>query len=247
MLGFKHEFNCVIVGASGGVGAGFSRLLSANPQCEKLILTSRDKSSQPSYGSKSMWMDLDVTDENSIRQLASCLKEKETVPHVVLNLSGVLHTEEFGPEKTWRHLNIETMHKVFAINTFGVALLGKHLIPLMPRKGRSIFASLSARVGSVSDNRLGGWYSYRASKAAQNMMIKNLAIEAERRWKDLICVALHPGTVDTSLSAPFTRKYDPKKLFSPQKSTDLLVKVLEGLTPEDNGGFFAWDGSKIEY
>ena len=139
------------------------------------------------------------------------------------------------------------MRHVFEINTFGVGLLAKHLIPLFPRQGRSVFASLSARVGSIADNRLGGWYSYRASKSAQNMFIKGLSIEAKMRWPELVCVALHPGTVDSQLSAPFTARVPENKLFSPAQSCAYLCSVVEGLSPDDSGNFYAWDGQPIPY
>ena len=142
------------------------------------------------------------------------------------SIASVFYTSEFGPEKTWRHLSAQTMHDVFAINAFAVALLGKHLIPLIPRQGRSIFASLSARVGSIGDNRLGGWYSYRASKTAHNMFVKTLSIEAWRKHPELAIVSLHPGTVDTALSEPFTSRYDPEKLFTSTRSVNELSSVL---------------------
>ena len=146
-----------------------------------------------------------------------------------------------------RHLDLEVMRRVFDVNTFGVGLLGKHFLPLFDRQSRGIFASLSARVGSIGDNRLGGWYSYRASKAAQNMIIKTLAIEASMKRRQLICVALHPGTVDTDLSKPFTGRLSPEKLFSQSTACQHLCTVLEGLTPQDTGRFIAWDGQEIEY
>ena len=139
------------------------------------------------------------------------------------------------------------MRKVFDVNTFGVALLGKHLLPVLPRRERAVFGTFSARVGSIDDNRLGGWYSYRASKAAQNMIVKTLALEASRKRPELICVALHPGTVKTDLSQPFSSRVPPGKLFSAEQSCQYLSEVLSGLTPEDTGGFFAWDGESIPY
>ena len=168
-------------------------------------------------------------------------------PNFVINCTGVLHTQRWGPERTWRHFDIDVMRHVFDVNALGVGLLGKHLIPLMPRHGRSIFASLSARVGSISDNRLGGWYSYRASKAAQNMLIKGLSLEAKMRWPELVCVALHPGTVESDLSAPFAANVPTEKLFSPQQSCAYLCNVMNQLNPTDSGNFYAWDGQAIPY
>ena len=135
--------------------------------------------------------------------------------------------------------------QLFAVNAIGPALVAKHFLPLLPRHGRSVFASISARVGSIEDNRLGGWYSYRASKAALNMLLKTYSIELKRRAPSAICVGLHPGTVDTALSKPFQGGVAPGKLFSPTQSAAYLLRVIDGLTPADNGAVFAWDGSQI--
>ena len=250
VLGFleqKQKIVAIVVGANGGIGDAFVHKLSRSEQCTSLVMTARQPQVLGIVDAKHMWFSLDITKEESILQLVAFLQENNIEPNVILNLSGMLHTSQFGPERTWKHLDIDTMRQVFDVNTFGVALLAKHLIPMMPRTGRSIFASLSARVGSISDNTLGGWYSYRASKAAQNMMIKTISIEAQRKWKEMICVALHPGTVQTALSDPFTKNYDPQKLFTPQQSCDFLCDVMSQLTAEDTGGFFAWDGQPIEF
>ena len=248
MLGFlEQKIVAVVVGASGGIGDAFVQKLSEAEQCASLIMTARQPQIFGAIDAKHMWFPLDITKEKSIQQLVTFLQENSIEPNVILNLSGMLHTSQFEPERTWKHLDIDVMRQVFDVNTFGVALLAKHLIPIMPRKGRSIFASLSARVGSISDNKLGGWYSYRASKAAQNMMIKTISIEAQRKWKEMICIALHPGTVQTTLSDPFTKNYDSKKLFTPQQSCDFLCDVMSRLRVEDTGGFFAWDGQPIEF
>ena len=132
-------------------------------------MTSRQPMVLGKVDSKHTWLSMDITNEESIASVASHAESKNVEPNVILNLSGILHVDQFGPERTWRNLNMETMRRVFEINTFGVALLAKHLIPCIPQSGRSVFASLSARVGSISDNRLGSWYSYRASKAAQTL------------------------------------------------------------------------------
>ena len=139
------------------------------------------------------------------------------------------------------------MRQVFDVNTFGVGLLAKHFIPMFPRDGRSVFGSLSARVGSIADNHLGGWYSYRASKAAQNMIIKGLSIEAKMRWPELVCIALHAGTVKSQLSKPFTSRVPDEKLFSPEQSCQYLCDVIDTLQPADSGNFYAWDGQPIPY
>jgi NAD(P)-dependent dehydrogenase (short-subunit alcohol dehydrogenase family) len=145
-------------------------------------------------------------------------------------------------------LDLSEMQKVFAVNTFGVGLVIKHLLPAMRQGERSVFASLSARVGSIEDNRLGGWYSYRASKAAQNMLVKTAAIEARLKTPELICVQLHPGTVDSELSAPFTKRLPNRhKVFTPAFACERLCDVLGGLSRQDSGHFFAWDGKPVSW
>ena len=245
MMGFDGPIRAVIIGARGGVGAAFVDAIAHSNQNHRVWATSTREADIP--GQSHYASQLDITNETSLAEFTSQLKAENYSPNVVINCSGLLHTEEYGPERSWRHLNIDVMRKVFDVNTFGVGLLGKHLIPLFDRQGRSVFASLSARVGSIGDNRLGGWYSYRASKAAQNMIIKGLSIEASMKWRDLICVALHPGTVDTDLSKPFSRSVPAHKLFDRDTACQHLCRVIEQLTPADTGRFLAWDGQPIEY
>ena len=243
-MGFSGPITAIIIGARGGIGAAFAEAIEQHHPENVVWRTARDARSLASHERA---VSVDLTNEESILSFVTRLKEEGVQPDIVINCTGLLHSTEIDPEKTWRHLDIETMRRVFDVNTFGVALLGKHLLPLMPRKQRSVFATLSARVGSIADNRLGGWYSYRASKAAQNMIVKTLALEASRRWKQLICVALHPGTVDSNLSAPFSSRVPEHKLFTPVQSCGYLMDVIQQLNAEQTGGFFAWDGQAIEY
>jgi NAD(P)-dependent dehydrogenase (short-subunit alcohol dehydrogenase family) len=245
MMGFDGPIHAVVIGARGGIGSAFVDALAADAGDHKVWATST--TGDCATGCADHESVLDITCEESLGAFAEALKTEGFTPNLVINCSGLLHTADFGPERSWRHLDIEVMRRVFDVNTFGVGLLGKHLLPLFSRTGRSVFASLSARVGSISDNRLGGWYSYRASKAAQNMIIKGLSIEAGMRWRELICVALHPGTVDTELSKPFSGSVPPHKLFSQPTACRHLCRVIEQLTPEDSGQFFAWDGQRIQY
>ncbi len=146
-----------------------------------------------------------------------------------------------------RALSLEAMIALFTVNAAGPALAAKHLLPLTPKAHPSLFAALSARVGSIADNNLGGWYAYRASKAALNMLIRTLAIEHRRTRPLGICIALHPGTVDTALSRPFQSGVADGKLFSAGHAASALLAVMEGMQPESNGGFFAWDGTSIPW
>jgi NAD(P)-dependent dehydrogenase (short-subunit alcohol dehydrogenase family) len=139
------------------------------------------------------------------------------------------------------------METAFRLNTIGPALVAKHFLPLLAKDRKSVFAAISARVGSIEDNHLGGWYAYRASKAALNMVIKTLSIELARRNTNALCVGLHPGTVDTPLSTPFQSGVPEAKLFSAARSARHLLTVLDNLTPENSGCLYAWDGSQIPF
>ncbi len=154
----------------------------------------------------------------------------------------MLQAAGLTPEKTYRALDGAAMLESFRVNTVGPALVGKHLLPLLPRAGRSVFAALSARVGSIGDNRLGGWHSYRAAKAALNMVLRNFAIELAQSRPEAICVGLHPGTVRTPLSAPFRGR---RTALEPSASARHLLDVIARLTTAQSGGVLAWDGGTI--
>lgn len=236
---------CVIFGGSGGLGAAFTALLLKRDDIELLHVGSRvaptldDRRVQP--------FTFDLEDEASISAAAQAIGKGGPLD-LVLVASGILQREpDVRPERSWRSIELEAMQQVFAVNTFGPALIGKHFLPLMRREGPCRFAAISARVGSIGDNRLGGWHTYRASKAALNMMMRNFAIEMGRHNREAIVVSLHPGTVDTGLSQPFQNNVPEGKLFTPEYSASCLLSVLDELQPKDTGGFFAWDGQPIEW
>ena len=154
-------------------------------------------------------------------------------------------TETHRPEKTWSELDCSQMSRSFALNAIGPALIMKHVLPLLPRQGKAVFATLSARVGSIGDNHLGGWYSYRASKAALNQFVRTASIELRRRQPEAICVALHPGTVDTSLSSPFGKA--GLDVQSPDVAAKRLIAVIAALSPRDTGGFFDHRGERVQW
>ena len=167
---------------------------------------------------------------------------------LIVNCTGLLHDGDgMQPEKRLAEVTPANLERSFAVNALGPLLVAKHFQGLLPREARAVFASLSARVGSIGDNRLGGWYSYRAARAAQNMITRNLSIELRRRARGIICVALHPGTVDTGLSRPFQANVPAQKLFSTERAARQLLAVIDGLGPDDNGGFFAWDARPIPW
>jgi NAD(P)-dependent dehydrogenase (short-subunit alcohol dehydrogenase family) len=165
----------------------------------------------------------------------------------VIVATGLLHSDGKRPEKALRDLDPNWLAQVYAVNAIGPALVAKHFLPIMPNKGRCVFAALSARVGSISDNRLGGWHGYRASKAALNMLVRNLAIEERRRNDRAIVVALHPGTVDTELSRPFQGNVQPGRLFKADRAALQLLDVIEELTVTDSGKLFDFEGKEVPF
>lgn len=213
----------VIIGASGGIGAALADALEDEGAGVQRL-------SRP---------ELDLTDEMSIARAAA----NAGSPELVVVATGLLHEGEHGPEKALRDLDPVWLARQYAVNAIGPALVAKHFLPIMPRNGRSVLAMMSARVGSISDNRLGGWYGYRASKAALNQLVRTLAIEDKRRNERGIVVALHPGTVDTRLSKPFQQT--GRDLFAPDRAAVQLLDMLEGLKPQDSGKLFSWDGTEI--
>ena len=191
---------------------------------------------------------LDLEDEDTMASAAETVAGAFSDVDMVLVATGLLHDGDgLQPEKTWRTLDAARFERVLRINTVGPALIAKHFLPLLARDRKSVFAALSARVGSISDNQIGGWHAYRASKAALNMLIRNFAIELGRRNKQAIAVGLHPGTTDTGLSRPFQAGVPEGKLFAPDFVAHRLLQVIDGLKPADSGQFFAWDGSRIAF
>ena len=198
----------VVIGASGGLGAALVEELANDSRFERVLALSR--TAVGDHDPRIARSRIDVTDEASIAAAAQNARELGEV-RLVIVASGSLHGDGVRPEKHWGELDGATLARVFAVNSIGPALVAKHFLPL-PRQGRSVFAAVSARVGSIEDNRLGGWYAYRASKAALNMLLRNFAIELARRAPEAVCIGLHPGTVDTRLSQPFQGNVAPGKL-----------------------------------
>lgn len=229
-----------VFGASGGIGSAFVQRLVAAPAIT-LVHAGARKALPTSE--KTAPFAFDLQDETSIAAAAQNIGSAD----LTLVATGMLHDDNIQPEKSLRMLSTKAFQHAFAVNTIGPALIGKHFLPQLPKDRRSIFAFLSARVGSISDNRLGGWHAYRASKAALNMTVRNLAIEMARTHPQAIIVALHPGTVDTELSQPFQRGVAPEKLFTADYAAERMLQVLGGLTPEDSGQLYAWDGERIPF
>jgi NAD(P)-dependent dehydrogenase (short-subunit alcohol dehydrogenase family) len=235
----------VVFGATGGIGAALVAQLEQSGRYDEVHAGGRQlpKPALPT----TVPFTFDLTNEASILQAAQAIGASGPVDLAIV-ATGMLHgAGPQMPEKSCRFLDTEAMGRVFAINTIGPALVAKHFLPLMRREGRSVFAALSARVGSIADNRSGGWHSYRASKAALNMLVRNFAIEFARANPRGIVVAVHPGTVDTALSRPFQRGVPQGNLFRPEQSAVHILAALDRLSPEESGGLFAWDGEKIPY
>lgn len=240
---FEHGLRVVIVGASGGIGKALIEALVVSEQVSHIHALSRQGVSHPS--SKVANLTFDFTDEPSIIAAAQALAEVGPLDMVIV-ATGLLQGQGIRPEKGFRSLSYEGFETSFMVNTIGPAMTAKYFLPLLRRDRKAVFAALSARVGSISDNRLGGWHSYRASKAALNMVIKTLSIEHGRRYKEAVIIGLHPGTVDTSLSKPFQSNVAPDKLFTPEFSAQRLLTVIDGLTPEDSGELYDWAGKHIQ-
>lgn len=241
---FKKAGNVAVIGASGGIGSAFCDALAADTAIGTVHAFSRVATS--SAGTPVSCYPLDITDEKSIKKAAEQCTQEAPLDLVIV-ATGILHRDGLRPEKAMTELDHENMLDVFKINSVGPALVAKHFLPRMSKENKTVFAALSARVGSIADNRLGGWTSYRASKAALNMTLRTLSIEHGRRWPEAVVVALHPGTVDTALSKPYSSRVPAEKLFAPETAAEQLLKVIDGLVPEDSGGFFAWNGQEIPF
>ncbi len=235
MNAFSPPSSAAVIGASGGIGAAILRQLNRSPDFDRVFAFARREGPSTTP--------IDITDEDSIRRAVETID----VPlDLVVVATGVLYTDRFRPEKTMRQLDADAMLEVLSINTVGPVLVAKHFLPRLRKDTKSVFAALSARVGSIGDNRLGGWLSYRSSKAALNMALKTLAIEHRRTHPASAVIGLHPGTVDTELSSPFQRGVPDGKLFTPDYSAECLLGVIDEATPADSGRVFAWDGEVVE-
>ena len=221
----------IVIGASGGIGSALAAALELRG--DSVVRLSR--ASDPP---------LDLEDAASIEAAAAALAPLAPFD-LVLIATGLLHGDGVAPEKSWRHIDGAAFDRLFRVNATGPALVMRHFLPLLARNRPAVMAALSARVGSIGDNRLGGWVGYRSAKAALNQIIRTLAIELARSHPQALLVGLHPGTVDTGLSAPFQRNVAPGKLFTPDQSAARLLAVIDALTPADSGGCFDHAGDCI--
>lgn len=248
----------LIIGGTGGIGQAMVQQLvtaTANEQDDnnRIQVFATYHRSVPDFEADNLyWLQMDVSDESSIKQAADDIKQQSTHLDWVINCVGLLHTESTQPEKALRQVETGFFLQNMQINALAGLLIAKHIRPLLAKAERSadkpaIFATISARVGSISDNQLGGWYSYRMSKAALNMGMKNLSIEWARSLKDVCIVVMQPGTVNTQLSAPFQGNVADGQLFSPAYSAECLLEVLSGMSADESGSFVDWAGESIPW
>ncbi len=222
----------LVIGAAGGIGTAIADALEAGPIIDRITRLSRRNG------------DIDLTDEASVEEAARRLSDDGAAFDLIFDATGVLEAAGSGPEKSFKDLSPDAMMDAFAVNAIGPALIFKHFGPLLAQDNKAVIATLSARVGSIGDNRLGGWMSYRASKAALNQLVRCAAIELKRTRKHSIVVALHPGTIETPLTRAYARG---KYTASPQEAAHQMLSVLQKLTPEDSGKFFDYAGKEIPW
>ncbi|MRH78826.1 SDR family NAD(P)-dependent oxidoreductase [Spiribacter sp. C176] len=250
-----QQSNVLVVGATGAIGAAFVRRLANQVGVQRVWAASRQVHSPvmqalvEACGDTVVPISVELTDPSSIQAMAARIAEETPCLHLLINAFGILHDDEAGirPEKRLEDLSAEGLLANYQINAMAPALIGRHCLGLLNHKDRAVFASLSARVGSITDNSLGGWYAYRMSKAAQNMFTRGMAIECARRARRVICLALHPGTTDSALSAPFQSRVPTGKLFTPDFVAEQLLAHIDRAQPEDSGRFIAWDGQSIPW
>ena len=252
ITGLEVPANALVIGATGGIGLALVRHLLDHPGVSHVTAAARHVEQSAgldallkAHPARLHVTTADITDAISLQHLAGQLQGHPL--HLAINATGLLHDAGLHPEKNLAAITNSNLQQVFAVNAFGPILLAQALLPLMRHDWPAVFASLSARVGSIGDNRLGGWYAYRAAKAAQNQFMKTVAIECRRTHPKLSVQLLHPGTVDSELSRPFQRGVSAQQLFTPDYAARCLLDVLSTATADNTGRFIAWDGNEITW
>jgi len=244
----------LVQGASRGIGLAIVSNLLENTRAERIYATCRnpataaDLRTLASDDQRLSVLALDVTSEATIRNAASRVAGEAGRLDCLINCNGILNeTPQERPERRLQEIKPDSLARSFQVNALGPLLVLREFEQLLRKSSGARVMTLSARVGSISDNRLGGWYGYRTSKAALNQMMHTLAIEWRRLSRPILCVVMHPGTVSTDLSKPFTAGLSADKIFSPERAAQQLLEVFAGLSLEDSGGFYAWDGQSIPW
>lgn len=254
IAGLESPVHALVTGASSGIGLAAVTALLQRSDVARVVAVSRHASAATALaelavaqGDRILRIDADLTQQADRQTLADTVRAQLGHLHLVFNAAGLLHAEGLQPEKSLAQLSEDALQRSFALNAFAPILLAQALLPLFDARQPGVIASLSARVGSIADNALGGWYSYRAAKAAQNQLMRTLAVELKRSHPKLAVLQLHPGTVDTPLSAPFKARVPAGKLFSPEHAAVQLLQVIAASTAADSGRFLAYDGSEIPW
>jgi NAD(P)-dependent dehydrogenase (short-subunit alcohol dehydrogenase family) len=241
----------LVIGASGGIGLAITRALLDDNSVQTVCATYRNSASAEELlqhtGPRLHVFQADVTESSTLDDLAMGIRAQGVQPNLVIVCAGILHEPGLGPEKSLRQCDPQALSRCFAVNSIGPLMVARAIMPLMPKRQGAHFAALSAMVGSITDNRLGGWYGYRASKAALNQFLRTLAIECRRTHPALCVTAIHPGTTDTELSRPFQGNVKSGKLYTPEQSAARIIRVIREGTPEQSGRFVNWDGQPIPY
>lgn len=252
---FPEGFQALIQGASRGIGLECVRQLLDEPRVGRVFATARRparaadlQALAEAHPDRLVTVALDVTDESSIEDAAAAVAARTDRLHLLFNVAGLLHDSDgMRPEKRIADVRLENLEKSFRVNAWGPLLVVKAFERLLLHREHAVVANLSARVGSIGDNGLGGWYAYRGAKAAQNMFTRGLAVEFARRAPSTLCVALHPGTTDTGLSAPFQARVPEGKLFSTAFTAERLLANIAAVDAQSSGSFIAWDGTPIPW
>jgi NAD(P)-dependent dehydrogenase (short-subunit alcohol dehydrogenase family) len=247
----KRAATALVIGANRGIGLAVTRALLGDQAMKRVAATYRSADTAEALlnidDARLQLFQLEVTSRLSIEQLADAIEAAGLSPELVIHCAGILHENGVQPEKSLRQCDADALQRLFAVNSIAPLMLARSLIPLMPKRLPAHFAVLSAMVGSIGDNRLGGWYGYRASKAALNQFMRTLAIECRRTHPQLCVTAIHPGTTDTGLSRPFQANVEPGKLYSAEQTAARVLKVVCEGSPMDSGRFMNWDGSSIPW
>ncbi|MCG6116844.1 MAG: SDR family NAD(P)-dependent oxidoreductase [Aquimonas sp.] len=250
----QSRAHVLLAGASSGIGLAATRLLLQDERVTRLHAVARRAGESEAlaelraqHPDRVCLHSVDLCDPKAVDQLVGEVGAVSPTLDLLFNTCGLLHADGMAPEKSLAQLRLDALQRSFAINAFAPILLVQALLPLLPAKAPAVIATLSARVGSIGDNALGGWYSYRAAKAAQNQLMRTLAVELKRSHPRACVLQLHPGTVETPLSAPFSARVPAGKLFSPEHSAALLLQRIAEASPADTGRFLGYDGSEIPW
>jgi NAD(P)-dependent dehydrogenase (short-subunit alcohol dehydrogenase family) len=241
----------LVVGASRGIGLAITQQLLQQRSIQRIYATYRNADTAVALleidDERIQTLPLDVTSADDLQALAASIRADGQLPDFVINCAGILHEDELQPEKSLNQCNPDSLMRLFLVNSIGPLMLARAVIPLMPKNRPGHFAVLSAMVGSIADNRLGGWYGYRASKAALNQFMKTLAVECHRSHPQLCITSIHPGTTDTALSKPFQANVKSGKLYSTSQSAERILQVVNAGQAQDSGRFMNWDGKPIAW